>query len=292
MTHLKIMKKVLLLYKKTVFSIYSEKNIIGASEPSNRLLKSQLIRLKKADAEHTNTLDYVKDTLKKCNITVKAYYREAHVPFEEFDTIITVGGDGTFLKAAASARNQTIIGVNSSLSFSVGRLCVANIKNFDQILARVQAGEFQLKKLQRLSLTIDGIRKADVLNDVLIAHLNPAVLSRYVLKVNGIEEEQRSSGLWVSTAIGSSGAIRSAGGRVLEPYSSEIQYLPRELYEGLNGTYRLKGGVLDPGKTIKIYSLMPQGNIYIDGTNRILPFTYGQELKISLSKLPIRTIKL
>lgn len=286
------MKKVLLLYKKTVFSIYRERKIIGTSEPSSHLLKSQLIRLKKADQEHTNTLNFVKDVLKKYNITAKAYYREAHVPFDEFDTIITVGGDGTFLKAAASAKNQTIIGVNSSLSFSVGRLCVANIKNFDQILTRMQAGEFQLKKLQRLSLTINGIKKADVLNDVLIAHLNPAVLSRYVLKINGTVEEQRSSGIWVSTAIGSSGAIRSAGGRVLEPYSSEMQYLPRELYEGLNGTYRLKGGVLDHTKSIKVYSLMPQGNIYIDGTNRIFPFTYGQELKISISKFPIRTIKI
>jgi len=286
------MKKVLLLYKKTVLSIYREKNIIGASEPSSRLLKSQLVRLKKADEEHSNTLTYIKEVLKKHDILAKAYYREAHVPFDEFDNIITVGGDGTFLKAAASARKQTIIGVNSALSFSVGRLCVANINNFDQIITKLQAGDFQIKELNRLSLSSDGVNSFNVLNDVLIAHCNPAVLSRYVIKIDDLEEEQRSSGIWFSTAIGSSGAIRSAGGRVLDPYSSEMQYLPRELYEGLHGKYRLTGGVLDRSKAIKVTSLMPQGNIYIDGTNKTLSFTYGQELKISISKFPIRTIKI
>lgn len=286
------MKKVLVLYKKTVYSIYKEKNIIGAAEPASRLLKAQLVRLKKADEEHSNTLNYIKDVLKEQDIPAKFYFREGQIPFNEFDKIITVGGDGTFLRAAASARKQIIIGVNSSLTYSVGRLCVANINNFDGIIRKMKEGDYVQKDLHRLSLSIDGGEGVNVLNDVLIAHSNPAVLSRYVLNINKTEEEQRSSGIWFSTAIGSSGAIRSAGGKLLDPYAADLQYLPRELYEGLNGEYRLKGGLLDRTQTVKITSLMPQGNIYIDGTIRTFPFAYGQELKISLSKHPVRTIHL
>ncbi|MGE0269319.1 MAG: NAD(+)/NADH kinase [Candidatus Omnitrophota bacterium] len=285
------MKKVLVLYKKTVFSIYKEKNIIGTAEPASRLLKSQLIRFKKADEEHSNTFNYIKDVLKKHDIPAKYYFREGQVPFNEFDKIITVGGDGTFLRAAASARDQIIIGVNSSLTYSVGRLCAGNINNFDQIITKLKTGDYIQKDLHRLSLSLDGGSGVNVLNDALIAHSNPAVLSRYVLNINKVEEEQRSSGIWVSTATGSSGAIRSAGGEQLDPYSPDMQYMPRELYEGLNGAYRLKGGILGRTQSVKITSLMPQGNVYIDGTSRILPFTYGQELKISISKLPVRTIQ-
>ncbi|MBP9855065.1 MAG: NAD(+)/NADH kinase [Candidatus Omnitrophica bacterium] len=287
------MKKVLVLYKKTVFSLYKEKNVKVALRPKSGLLKSQWIRLIKADEEHTNTLNYIKLVLKKYSVSAKFYFRGGRVPFDEFDTIITVGGDGTFLRAAASTQHQLILGVNSSLSFSVGRFCVANINNFDQVIQKMKTGKYIQKNLQRLFLSLDnGKEKVNVMNDILIAHSNPAVLSRYIIKIDKKQEEQRSSGVWISTAMGSSGAIHSAGGKLLNPYSTDIQYLPRELYAGLNKPYQLKGGVLNRAQSIKIASLMPQGNIYIDGANKVFPFSYGQELHVSLSKFPVQTILL
>ena len=63
-----------------------------------------------------------------------------------------------------------------------------------------------------------------VLNEALFCHASPAATSRYILRVaraDGAEpdvladEEQKSSGLWVGPAAGSTAAQRSAGGSVL-----------------------------------------------------------------------------
>ena len=55
----------------------------------------------------------------------------------------------------------------------------------------------------------------NVLNDILICHHNPGAMSRYYLTVGRVREEQRSSGVWIATAAGSSGGLHSAGGKVL-----------------------------------------------------------------------------
>ena len=74
----------------------------------------------------------------------------------------------------------------------------------------------------------------NVLNDILVCHHNPGAMSRYFLTVEGTREEQRSSGVWIATAAGSSGGLHSAGGKVLTQKSKEFQYRPRELYRGKN----------------------------------------------------------
>jgi len=126
-----------------------------------------------------------------------------------------------------------------------------------------------------------------VLNDILIAHQNPAAMSRYAIRVNGTQEEQRSSGLWLSTAVGSTAAIKSAGGRVLPRESKAIQYLPRELYYGPGTTYRLTGGLVQLGRAIVLRSLMREGMVYADGEHLRVPFRYGDVLRVSRSPQPL-----
>jgi len=117
-------------------------------------------------------------------------------------------------------------------------------------------------------------------------------VSRYYLKIGNLREEQRDSGLWISTAAGSSGAIRSAGGKLFKNEEKKMQYMPRELYYGFNKTYRHKGGVLHAGQRVAITSLMRSGMIYIDGTHYELKFPFNHTLNVAFSPNPLRTIKL
>jgi len=68
-------------------------------------------------------------------------------------------------------------------------------------------------------------------------------MSRYYLQVGKLLEEQRSSGVWIATAAGSTGGLRSAGGKVLPKEDKKFQYKPRELYYGKKTCYHLKGGI-------------------------------------------------
>ena len=115
-------------------------------------------------------------------------------------------------------------------------------------------------------------------------------MSRYRLTVNGIGEDQKSSGLWISTATGSSGAIWSAGGKLMAVESKKIQYLPRELFRWEKERYRLKGGIVDLEKPMVISSMMRDGVIYVDGAHFRIPFGFGNVAYISRSPQPLKTV--
>ena len=85
-----------------------------------------------------------------------------------------------------------------------------------------------------------------ILNDILVAHQCPAAMSRYRISVDGQCEEQYGSGVWISTAAGSTAGILSAGGRVMRPGSKRIQYMSRELFDRPDTAYSLRGGTIDP----------------------------------------------
>ena len=117
-------------------------------------------------------------------------------------------------------------------------------------------------------------------------------MSRYRLEIGGRQEEQRNSGLWISTALGSSGAIQSAGGKVINPGLKKMQYWPRELYVMLGRKYQLTGGLLSGNQKISVVSLMREGMLCVDGAHYHFPFPFGSKLKISLSPHPLRMIRI
>ncbi len=277
-------RNVLVLYKKSAYSIYSEK---GSA-------RAEINRYKKSHDEHLASLTMVEGVLRKYGITYSKHVRGHKITYQRYGLVITVGGDGTFLEAARNASNQILLGVNSAPGTSVGKLCVATTKNFEKIIRRLREEKgFRIDSWHRLRLEIAEYAKPiDCLNDVLICHQNPAAVSRYYLKIGKVEEEQRGSGLWIAAPAGSSGAIQSAGGKILDVTSRKLQYMPRELFRGVNPPYRLKGGVLTRQENIVVISLMREGRVFVDGTHVQLKFPFDTTIKVSLSPRPVKAIQL
>ena len=206
------------------------------------------------------------------------------------DIVLSYGGDGTFLEASHAVIHKPILGVNSDTNHSVGKFCNATKDNFERLLNAILSGRFKRRKLDRLKIRVNGKLAYDfILNDVLICHASPAAMSHYILHVGSVQEKQRSSGLWISTAAGSSGAAHSAGGRVLPLTSHKVQYRPRELYEGRGVRYRLKGGVTSLHKPFSVISRMQEGMIYVDGAHKKIPFHYGDKLTF-LKTVPLQAV--
>lgn len=289
----KIFKKVLLVHKKSAYSIYFMERKIQLARGKKADLQKEIKRFKKAHDQHYASLKEVERILGRHGIVYTKRSRDQKINYSRYDLIITLGGDGTFLEASRNIKDQVIIGVNSAPNFSIGKLCVGNMKNFEQMIRRVAHQKFSLSHWPRLRLNLEGhVRPVDCVNDILICHNNPAAMSRYYLKIGNIKEEQRDSGLWISTPAGSTGAIKSAGGRTLRAEEKSMQYMPRELYYGFSKTYRHKGGVLRSPRAIFVTSLMRSGMIYVDGTHYKLKFPFNSTLKVSFSPEPLRTIKL
>lgn len=284
-------KNILLVHKRSAYELFGKKHI-AESVRSDKVLRKEKKYFLESHKIHYATLAYVEKVLKEKKITYKKVSRDQGVAYRQFDLIITVGGDGTFLRAATNIGRQYILGVNSAPAFSVGRFCTVTRKNFDKVLEKVLKGHFSVSPLHRLELTFSpSKRKYLALNDCLVTHQIPADMARYIIKIGKKEEKQRSSGIWISTAVGSSGAMKSAGGKLLKETDKKFEYKPRELYQTRTGHYRLTGGILSSRSEMTVLSLMPKGAVYIDGSRQNVPFPYGSRLRIKISPNPVLRIR-
>lgn len=283
-------KNILLLYKKSAYQIYFLEHRDSFNSRGGNLYKKELERFKRTHAEHYRALAIIEQILKSKKIKYNKRVRAQTLDYSKYDFVITVGGDGTFLEAARHLTHQPVLGVNSDPSWSVGRFCMADIMNFSKFTDQMAQGKSKVRELSRIRLKFDHQKSYfNILNDVLICHRNPASMSRYVLTVGGVTEEQKSSGVWVSTAAGSSGGILSAGGKLLPIDSKDFEYKPRELY-GSKKKYKLRGGILSQPHTLKIASLMRSGLVFMDGAHAQRNFPFGFSLTIAGSPEPLKVI--
>lgn len=251
-------------------------------------------RILHADAQHHQSYEAVyrildRSGLRFTEISLQKLTDEASRRIAEAPLVITVGGDGTLLTTSHYVRDGAILGVNSAPGDSVGFLCAADRDNFAARLESILSGSWRPITVARLAVSFDGvIVPTPALNDALIVHSSPAATTRYMIGVGEELEEQRSSGIWVSTAVGSTAGIRSAGGEVLPLRSRRIQYLVRELFREPGRTFRYRRGTLAPGESLTIASKMPQGEIYLDGARTRYEFPIGTRAEFSLSALDLR----
>jgi len=282
---------ILLLYKNSTYARYFLSDRKRLARLEGFLNSDEIKRFLSTHENHFWSLSYVEAILRSKKLKFTKASRGSSFDYGRYDLIITVGGDGTFLEAARQVKNGIVWGVNSDPVWSVGRFCSGNSKNFEVILDKILAGKPPLKRFNRLSLSFsDGTESINVLNDILICHQNPAALSRYNLTVGKLREEQRSSGVWIATAAGSSGGLRSAGGKILPQESKEFQYKPRELYRWKNIQYNLKGTILKSAQKIMMTSLMREGVVFVDGSHVCLPFSFGARISVSRSSDPLKII--
>lgn len=285
-------KKALILYKISSYEIYFLNKSSSLFGKNNKDIDSVTKRFKEAHKAHYETLASIEKVLAEHKISYNKSPRGENIKYSSYDLVITVGGDGTFLEASRMIDGQLLIGVNSDVKRSVGKLCTCNMRSFKKIISCLTRNKYVTKKLYRLQIEKNNkIISSHCLNEALICHSNPAAMSRYLLDINGIEEEQHSSGIWISTPSGSTGAISSAGGKKINKYSKLFQFLPRELYSCKGKKYFLTGGIANGGSIISIRSLMRKGKIFVDGNHCSFPITYGDTVKIYISPKSLDSVE-
>lgn len=234
--------------------------------------------------------DEVGRALDAADIDVEFVDREAFDGPGDADLVVCVGGDGTVLDVSHRVVDVPILAVNGDPDRSVGYFCATDAFGLGRVLAEWVADEASVSVLRRIVLDIDGARLPfPCMNDILVANRNPAMMSRYVLTAGRREEQQASSGLWISTPAGSTAGIRSAGGTVMPLEGALVQYLVREPFLGRSRRYELLRGVRHLSEGLRIRSLMDNGAIYVDGPWNVVPFEIGSELALSEGP-PVRIV--
>jgi len=166
---------------------------------------------------------YVEDTLAERMNT-----KEKSVSLGEMKTdfIITIGGDGTILRTCVSIPKPEppILTINMGIR---GFMTEVEPKQAIAAIDKYLKGQFTVEKCMKLSVTADGKKFPDALNEVLISAAEPAkLLYAQVLKDKEPILSCQADGLMIATQTGSTGYSLSAGGPVLDPHLDAFVLTP------------------------------------------------------------------
>ncbi len=279
------MGRVLVVYKKSAYQLYVLERQDGHLRGLLRRRQPDLLDMQHAHRVHQQTLAAVTAALRRLGAPADLVYRADLRTTARYDLVVSVGGDGTVLQASHVVADTPVLGVNSDPRRSEAVFCAATKATISAVLRRALEGTLPIRRLWRLAMTLNGRRIGPLaLNDVLIAHDDPATMSRYRVKIGARAEPQKSSGLWVATAAGSSSAILAAGGKRLPWTAPQFQYKPRELYRGRLTDCRLTGSVLAHGRRVEVTWLMREGSLYVDGPHVHLPLHFCDRLVMTLDR--------
>ncbi len=183
------------------------------------------------------------DYLKKCADIFKNYNSEIYLSekfkgeisgmksekeseiYKKAETIVVMGGDGTFLSAATKSamNNIPVIGINMGF---LGFLTEFTKEEFLKFIPSLIEGDYKKSNRALLEVIIKD-KRFTALNDVVFSKENLARMSQLNVKVGDrFFSVVRADGLIISTPTGSTAYNLSAGGPIVTPRSKNLLITP------------------------------------------------------------------
>ncbi len=219
--------------------------------------------------------------------------------FGEKDILVVLGRDGLVVNALKYLHHQKVIGVNPDISTYDGVLLPFVPEDLPKILPELHKRPIHSVTLACAELN-DG-QKLYAVNDLFIGQ-KTHTSARYILSLDGKTETQISSGLIISTGLGSTGWLKSilAGVSGIDRYygiqnhfrlSPDFRHDAKYLYFSVREPFPSKttGTEIVFGKIsqqMQIISLMPEnGVIFSDGMEAdFLEFNSGAEVSVKIAE--------
>jgi len=226
--------------------------------------------------------------------------------FAPEDVIVTIGIDGLVANTAKYLEGQPVVAVNPDPAHIDGILLPFNVYSAIPAVQKVLRGEVQARQISMAEATLNDSQSLLAFNDLFIG-AKTHVSARYKIKLQGQEEHHSSSGIIVSTGVGSTGWLSSlfnmANGmvevfsqdkehnNVLPPVhmkweSDRLVFVVREPFVSKTSTAEIVSGLVSPSTPLVIESEMAEGGvIFSDGVEAdFLPFNSGAVATINLAK--------
>ena len=206
----------------------------------------------------------------------------------EADMAISLGGDGTFLKAASciGATGIPIVGINTG---RLGFLADVSADEMETFFANLHEGRYSVRERSLLELTTsdDTEQPAYALNEVTLSKHDSSSMIAVHTHVGGEHlATYMGDGLIIATPTGSTAYSLSAGGPIIYP-QSEVFVLTAVAPHSLN----VRPIVIADDKTIELRIESRSGSflVAIDGISR----SYPEHTTITLRKAAhsIRVVK-
>jgi NAD kinase len=220
------------------------------------------------------------------------------------DIVIALGQDGMVANTLKYLNEQPLIGVNPDPKRWDGVLLPFTVKDLKLVIPEVIKKTRPIKEITMAKAVLNDGQTLYAVNDLFIGQ-KTHVSARYRLRLGDIEEQQSSSGIIVSTGLGSTGWLKSilAGasgvtnnimnGRIsLKPagrfeWSSDYLYFSvREPFPSKTTGASLVFGTITRGEPLQVLSQMPEnGVIFSDGLEAdFLSFNSGVMARIQVAE--------
>jgi NAD kinase len=227
------------------------------------------------------------------------------------DVVVAVGQDGLVANTLKYLRGQVLVGVNPEPSRYDGQLLPFVPRDLPKVIPEVLRGRRPLRGVTMAKAELNNGQTLYAVNDLFLGPKTHGS-ARYVLRHAGRDELQSSSGIIVSTGLGSTGWFSSliAGARgiarateiyaesgvvsrrdpadpIRTPWDApHLFFTVREPFPSRTTRTDLVFGQVSAEATLEVESLMPErGVIFSDGLeNDFLEFNAGTRARISVAE--------
>ncbi len=221
-------------------------------------------------------------------------WERAKAEVNDTDLILSVGGDGTILRAAQAVTP----GLTSIVGINLGKLGFMTELSVDEVMDKLPAllageGWIDERFLLEAELSYADEKREQprmfyALNDVVVAR---GAVARLIYVEASVDDEPlttyKADGVVVATATGSTGYSLAAGGPILHPQAKEFLLLP--LLPHLSLAYTM---VLPSTATVKLcISTANPATLSIDG-NINLPLSSGTTIIVKHSSNTVRFLRI
>ena len=207
------------------------------------------------------------------------------------DIIISIGGDGTFLKTARLSIEKPIVGINTG---TLGYLTEISPENIRKALTDIVNGKYHIEKRMMLEgevikTTEESIKIPESLNEIAISK-NAFGVVRFDATINGkLINSYTADGILVCTPTGSTAYNLSCGGPIVDPTANIMTLTPIAPHTVLNRSVILSD---DSTVEIKITEIRENTSSYVLYDGISIEVFSGDVVKIKKSEKITKIIKL
>ncbi len=224
--------------------------------------------------------------------------------FGDNDIVVAIGQDGLVANTLKYLSGQLLIGVNPDPARWDGVLLPFEADDLKPVVEDIFKNNRQVKEVSMAKAVLNDGQTMYAVNDLFIGQ-KTHVSSRYHIQLGDRQEYQSSSGVIVSTGLGSTGWLKSVltgasnivgtimdqtfkigEKRVLAWDSDDLFFSVREPFLSRISKADLCFGAIVKGKQLKILSQMPEnGVIFSDGIESdYLEFNSGIQATITVAE--------
>lgn len=200
------------------------------------------------------------------------------------DTVVTVGGDGTVLRAFMNT-DAKIVGVNAG---GIGFLTEIDAGGIEEGIRRIRAGDYAVQSRSKIRIRHRGEVLGDAVNEVVIHTDSVAKIRRFRVCVDGsLVTDIRADGIMLSTPTGSTCYAMSLGAPIIDNRVDAWVMVPMAAFK-----FSSRPMVIPTGTKVTVEMVLDKGCLLVIDGQREVPVPGGSTVELTRSPETARFIQL